>query len=155
MAEPQNFDEFYNGNRAFILGGQTYHWVPLHWREWGALIDARAAEEDKREKARQKKIEKLKAEGKDVEALDVELEDDETLIENFEKVVERCAVYVDPSESDSFKATINDPEKRITIAQLNGLMVWLQEVQTPDRPTSTPSPSSPGPGRAGVTSPAS
>ena len=154
MAEPQNFDEFYNGNRAFILGGQTYHWVPVHWREWGELIDTRAAEEEERNRLRQEKVEKLKAEGKAVEALDLELDDGETLVENFEKVVERCLVYVDPSESESFTATVNDPEKRITIAQLNGLMGWLQEVQTPDRPTSTPPASSPGPGRAGATSPA-
>lgn len=152
MSEPENFDEFYNGNRAFILGGQTFHWRPLHWREWGELIDARAAEEEEREKQLRGAEEKLKAEGKD-EALAL-LEDDETLVENFEKVIARCQVYVEQNESESFKAVINDPEKRITIAQMNALMVWLQEVQTPDRPTDMPSPSSPGPGRKGATSPA-
>lgn len=150
MSEPQNFDEFYNGNRAFILGGHTFHWRPLHWREWGTNVDARVAEEEEREKKLRAAEEKLKKEGKDADL--AFLEDEETLVENFEKVIERCSLYVEKNEVESFKATVNDPEKRITIAQLQALMVWLQEVQTPDRPTTTPSPSTPGRGKVGATS---
>ena len=126
--------------------------MQLHWREWGEIIDKRAAEEEEREKKIRAAEEELKKQGKDA-ALAL-LDDDETLVENFEKVIDRCAVYVEPSEKDSFKAIINDPEKRVTIAQLNALMVWLQEVQTPERPTTTPTASSPGAGSTGATSPA-
>jgi hypothetical protein len=157
MAEPQNFDALYNGNRAFLLGGVTFHWEPLHWREWGGTIDARAAEEEEKEKLLRKEIERLKTAGvPDDEAQDQaeEFVDDSTLVETYEKVVDRCALYILSSETDNFRAIVNDPEKRITIAQLNALMLWLQEVQTPERPTITPQASSPGAGRTGVTSPA-
>lgn len=159
MAEsqaPENFDNLYNGNRAFILGGQTFHWEQVHWREWGKVIDARVAEEEERDKARKAKVAELVAAGTPQGEAEIEMAllDDETLVESFEKVVERCALYVEDDDAEAFVTTVNDPEKRVTIAQLNALMVWLQEVQTPDRPTSTLSPSSSGPGTQGAISPA-
>jgi hypothetical protein len=155
--EPENFDALYNGNRAFILGGVTFHWEPLHWREWGAAIDARAAEEEEKERLLRAELERLKSEGvpEDDALLQAdELVDDTTLVQTYEKVVDRCAIYINKSEAENFKAVVNDPENRVTIAQLNALMGWLQEVQTPDRPTTTPSASSSGAGNTGATSPA-
>lgn len=154
---PENFDALYNGNRAFILGGVTFHWEQLHWREWGATIDARAAEEEEKEKLLRTELERLKGEGVPLDVAEVQAEeiiDDSTLVETYEKVVDRCSIYLVDSEVENFKAVVNDPEKKITIAQLNALMLWLQEVQTPDRPTTTPSASSSGAGRTGATSPA-
>lgn len=160
MSDPRNFDEFYNGNCAFILGGQTFHWRPLHWREWGELIDRRAAEETKLQEARKAKIAKLVKDGAKLDPPRTELEAEEivdaeeTLVSAFESVVERIQVYVEPGEVQAFRAVIDDPAKRISVAQLNELLVWLQEVQTPDRPTEAPTASSPSPGTSGVTSPA-
>jgi hypothetical protein len=157
MAEPENFDALYNGNRAFILGGITFHWEPVHWREWGDVIDARVAEEEEKEKRRKVEMERLVAEGMEATEAEVQADeniDDSTLVQTYERVIDRCLVYVANGEAESFKAVINDPEKRISVAQLNALAVWLQEVQTPDRPTTTPSASSPGAGSTGAISPA-
>lgn len=154
---PENFDSLYNGNRAFILGGVTFHWEQLHWREWGATIDARAAEEEEKEKLLRTEIERLKGAGVPADEAEIqadEIVDNSTLVETYEKIVDRIVIFVTEGERESFLAVINDPEKRITSAQLNGLLVWLQEVQTPDRPTTTPPVSSPGPGRTGAISPA-
>jgi len=157
MAEPENFDNLYNGNRAFIVGGQTFHWEPVHWREWGGVIDARVSEEEEKEAKRRVEVERLRAEGvavAEAEEQADEIVDDATLVETYEKVIDRCLVYIVDNEAESFKSVINDPEKRVSVAQLNALAVWLQEVQTPDRPTTTPTVSSPGAGSTGVTSPA-
>ena len=64
MSDPKNFDEFYNGNRAFIIGGQTFHWRPIHWREWGELLDRRAAEQVEEERDRRERIAALVKAGK-------------------------------------------------------------------------------------------
>lgn len=157
MADPQNFDELYNGNRAFIVGGETFHWEPVHWREWGGVIDARVAEEEEKEARLRAEVDRLIAEG--VDAVEAETRadetvDDSTLVETYEKVIDRCLIYVIDDEAERFKATMNDPAKKISVAQLNALAVWLQEVQTPDRPTTTPAASSPGAGSTGATSPA-
>ena len=157
MAEPENFDALYNGNRAFILGGITFHWEPVHWREWGGVIDARVAEEEEKEALLKAEVARLVAEGMPAAEAEVtadETLDTSTLVETYERVIERCLVYVSNGEAESFKAVINDPEKRVSVAQLNALAVWLQEVQTPDRPTTTPSASSPGAGSTGAISPA-
>lgn len=156
MADPQNFDELYNGNRAFILGGETFHWEPVHWREWGEVIDARVAEEEEKEARLRAEVERLINEGLEATVAEERAEeiDTTTLVETYEKVVERCLIYIVDDEAERFAATVNDPAKRISVAQLNALAVWLQEVQTPDRPTTTPAASSPGPGSTGATSPA-
>lgn len=154
---PENFDEIYNGDRAFILGGVTFHWEPVHWREWGSVIDARVAEEEEKEAKTRAEMDRLIAEGLDAVTAEEradELVDNSTLVETYEKVIERCLVYLVDSETESFTAVVNDPDKKISVAQLNALAVWLQEVQTPDRPTTTPAASSPGAGSTGATSPA-
>lgn len=148
----QNFDEFYNGNNAFILGGTTFHWRPLHWREWGESIDARAAEEGRLDQERRAKIDELIKSGKLLEEAELEVDDQKTLVDSFQEVIDRITIYLEPGEIDAFKAVLEDRTKHVTIAQLNALMVWLQEVQTPDRPTNTPSPSSPGRGTPGAIS---
>lgn len=157
VPEPENFDNLYNGNRAFIVGGETFHWEPVHWREWGGVIDARVAEEEEKDKRTRAEMDRLVAEGLDAVAAEQradELVDTSTLVETYENVIERCLIYVVDDEAERFKATVNDPGKRISVAQLNALTVWLQEVQTPDRPTTTPAASSPGAGSTGATSPA-
>lgn len=154
MSESRNFDEFYNGNREFTIGGQTFHWRPIHWRAWGELIDRRVAEEAKEAATRKAKIDKLVKAGKtQVEAEDI-VEAEETVVENYEQLVERIVVYLEPNEVEGFKIVVEDRGKNISIAQLSEIMVWLQEVQTPDRPTVTPVTSSPSPGPTGATSPA-
>lgn len=155
MAEPENFDALYNGNRAFLLGGVTFHWEPIHWRKWGDVIDARVAEEEEKEKRLRAEVERLVATGMTPAEAETQADenlDTSTLVETYERVIERCMIYVSSSEADNFKAVIDDPEKRVTVAQLNALAVWLQEVQTPDRPTSTPTASSPGAGSTGAIS---
>ena len=160
MSDPQNFDEFYNGNNAFIIGGGTFHWRPIHWREWGELLDKQSAEAYEESKARKDRIEALMAANPDMDAIDAEYEIDEqidqenTTVESFERVIERICVYLVPEEIADFKAVANDKSKKISVQMLNGLMVWLQGVQTPDRPTETLSLSSSSPGSTGATSPA-
>lgn len=157
MSDPQNFDEFYNGNRAFIIGGQTFHWRPIHWREWGELIDRRVAEELREEEEREKKIDALVKKSKGEmsrEDAALSLDDEQTVVESFERVVDRAAIYVVPAEIESFRATVNDINSGVSYAMLNALTTWLQEVQVPDRPTGALSSSSSGPGTAGAISPA-
>jgi hypothetical protein len=154
---PENFDSLYNGNRAFILGGVTFHWEPLHWREWGATIDARAAEEVEKEKKLRAELERLKGVGVPDDEAEIQADEiinDETLIQTYERLVDRAVIYVLDSEEESFRAVVNDPDKKVTIAQLNALLVWLQEVQTPERPTTPQPTSSSGAGKTGATSPA-
>jgi hypothetical protein len=154
LTEPRNFDELYNGQRSFILAGQTFHWRPIHWREWGEMIDARAAEEIKEQEERQGKIDALVAEGKPALIAAEIVDDEKTLVSSFEDVVTRCAAYLEEDEVVTFAEVMHDKKNRISAAMLSELQVWLQEVQTPDRPTETPSDSSSGPGKQGATSPA-
>ena len=154
LSDPQNFDEFYNGDRAFILGGQTHHWRPMHWREWGEIIDRRAADEAAEAVERDAKIAALVKEGKPQDEAEDIVDDEGTLVESFENVVDRIVVYLEPGDIPGFRAVLEDRDKRISVAQLQALMVWLQGVQTPDRPMETLSSSSSGPGTQGATSPA-
>jgi hypothetical protein len=154
VTDPRNFDEFYNGQRAFILGGQTLHWRPLHWREWGKINDKRIADAIAEEAEHKKKLDKLVKSGKtELEAEEI-IETEETVEENFEKLVERCMIYLEQEDIKVFRTVVDDPEKRISIAQLRALHEWLEEAQHPDRPTVVPSGSSSGPGSTGATSPA-
>jgi hypothetical protein len=147
-AEPENFDEVFAASREFILGGQRFHWVQMQWREWGEFLDKHQEETERKEKEREDKLEKLRKEasarGEDPSL--VILEDRSTVIENYEMVVERIIQYIEPSEHVGFKAILEDRTKRISIEQLQLLLNWLQEVQTPERPTTTPEPSEGGPG---------
>lgn len=157
MSDPQNFDEFYNGNRAFIIGGQTFHWRPLHWRAWGELIDARVADELKEEEEREKKIDALVKKSKGEmsrEEAAAKVDDEVTVVQTFERLIDRAVVYLEPNETESFRATMNDVNKGISHAMLSSLLTWLQEVQVAERPTLVQSGSSPGPGTQGATSPA-
>lgn len=158
MSDPENFDQFYNGNRAFILGGQTFHWRPIHWREWGEILDRRAAEQYAADAKRKERIQALVEKGmSDFDAelqVDEEIDQEETTVESFERVIERICVYLVPEDITGFRSVVNDASKNISVAMLHGLMVWLQGVQTPDRPTETPSLSSSSPGTTGATSPA-
>lgn len=157
MSEAQNFDEFYNGNRAFIIGGQTFHWRPIHWREWGELVDRRVVEELREEEEREKKIDALVKKSKGEMSRDeaiVAVDNEDTVVDSFERVVERIVVYLVPNETESFRSTLNNKDSGVSYAMLNALLTWLQEVQVPDRPTAALSSSSPGPGTVGATSPA-
>ena len=154
MADPKNFDELYNGMRSFVIGGQTFHWRPVHWRVWGELVDARVAEEIEQERKRRALIDDLITGGKTLEEAEQSIEDETTLVSTFEDLAERALVYVEPEEKESLAAVLHDRAKPISTAMLNELVVWLQEVQTPDRPTETPTASSSGPGTSGATSPA-
>ena len=44
------------GTPPSSLGGQTHHWRPMQWREWGEVTDRRAAEEVAEQKEREEKI---------------------------------------------------------------------------------------------------
>lgn len=152
MAE--NFDELYKGDRAFVLGGQTFHWRPLHWREWGKLNDQRIHDALADDEHYRKRMEELKKAGKtEVEAA-TEIDLEETVVENFEKHIERIKPYLVEDELSVFETVVNDPKKAVSIAQLRALLTWLEGVQHPDRPTTAPSASSSGPGSTGATSPA-
>jgi hypothetical protein len=154
VAEPRNFDEIYNGQRQFTIGGQTFHWRPLHWREWGEILDNDAAREAAEQREREAKIAELVKSGIEEFAAENQVDDEQTTVEAFGRLVDRCAVYLEPSEIQSFKDVMQDTTKPISYAMVTDLLVWLQGVQTPDRPTETPTPSSSGPGTQGVTSPA-
>lgn len=148
-----NFDQYYEVDRTFILGGGVFHWRPLHWREWGETIDAEVAEEKAADARRMELIEQLIAGGKDRLTAELEVDtDDETVVASMQRVVNSIVRYLEPDDEKSFRAVVDDKEKRVTIQQLNALLVWLREVQTPDRPTTAPAASLPGPGTPGATS---
>lgn len=152
MSDPQNFDQMYNGDNAFIIGGQMFHWRPLHWREWGELIDKAAAEEAAERDKQQKQIEALIKKGMNQDDAEAKVYDDETTVSAFEALVLRCTRYLVSDEIDAFIQVMEDKNRHISMAQVNALLVYLQESQTPERPTNPPSSSSPGPGTPAVTS---
>lgn len=153
-ADPKNFDEIYNGDRAFVIGGQTFHWRPLHWREWGELIDREVDEQAEEAQERKRRIQELIDQGKPELDAEEEIDLQSRVVKTFEDLVDRASVYIEREEVEDFRRVLDDPNKRISLAQLNELNVWLREVQTPDRPTRESSASSPGPGTQGATSPA-
>lgn len=155
MAEPENFDALYNGNQTFVLGGETFRWEPLHWREWGTVVDARVAEEEEKAARIRAEVARLMETGLSEDEAEIQADenlDDTSLVQTIEKVIERCLVYVADDDVEKFKTIVNDPAKKITYPQLSALTIWLQEVQSPDRPTNTPEVSSPGAGTTGATS---
>lgn len=154
MADPRNFDEFYDGERSFVIGGQTFHWRPLHWREWGELLDADAARQEAEKKDREKKIAVLVKKGIEEFEAEDQVDAQDTTVDAFNRLVDRCTVYLEPSEIQSFKDVVGDTSKTISYAMIAEVLRWLQGVQTPDRPTETPTGSSSGLGTSGVTSPA-
>lgn len=149
-AEAPNFDEVFTAPRDFILGGQRFHWVQMHWRVWGEFLDKQQSEQEEEQRKRDAELAKLKAaaaaKGEDPET--VVLEDRGTVIESFEYVVKRVKMLIESSDSARFTEIIEDKDKHISIEQLQLLLVWLQEVQIPERPTRTPEPSEAGPGES-------
>lgn len=144
----EDFDQVHPEDRSFKLGGQTFHWQPMWWRDFGEMVEetvqraeaeaaaAEAADEDASKPARgKKKVESVKV---------------PTLVDTYEELIEGVCKYLEPSEVDSFKAIVNDKAKRISSLQLTSLRDWLREV-TNNRPTEQPSPSGDGLGRTGPT----
>lgn len=143
MAE--NFDQVHPEDRSFILGGQTFHWQPMWWRDFGAMVEetvAKAEEEAEAEKIASEAREKGKKPPKDAKP--------PTLIDTYEQLIEQACRYLEPSEVESFKGIVNDPAKRISHVQLTALRDWLREV-TNNRPTEQLSPSDGGAGSTGPT----
>lgn len=144
MAE--NFDQVHPEDRSFILGGQTFHWQPMWWRDFGAMVEetvVRAEEEAEAAKAAEEGPKTKR--GKAAEQPKVP-----TLIDTYEQLIDGICKYLEPSEVESFRAIVNDPVKRISHVQLTELRDWLREV-TNNRPTEQPSPSGDGLGNTGPT----
>lgn len=148
QTEVPNFDEVFTAPREFILGGQRFQWVQVHWRTYGEFLDKQMQEVEEEQRKRDAELERLKAQavtrGEDPEA--VRVEDTGTVIESYEYVATRISQFIPKSELGRFKEVIEDRDKHISIEQLSLLLRWLQEVQTPERPTNTPEPSESGPG---------
>jgi hypothetical protein len=133
MAEVPNFDQVHPEDRSFILGGETFHWQPMWWRDFGEMIEKAVRDVEKEEaelKAAQERGEDPKG---------------PHLVESYEKLIEGIFPYLVPDEVVRFKTLLENPEKRISSLQLNELRDWLREV-TNNRPTDQPSPSDAGRG---------
>ncbi len=143
MAE--NFDQVHPEDRSFILGGQTFHWQPMWWRDFGQMLEdtiVKTEKEAEAEKQINDAAEKGKAPPKGVKI--------PTLIDTFEGLIENICHFLEPSEVESFRGIVNDPAKRISHVQLTELRDWLREV-TNNRPTEQPSPSGDGLGNTAPT----
>lgn len=145
----EDFDRVHPENRSFKLGGETFHWAPLHWREFGEIVEretetaiVRAREAERREKEREVEREKAEEEGREYES---PKDDDYTLVSFYEELIESILNYVEPSERDRFREVVNDPGRRISHLQLTSLRDWLPEVVN-NRPMDQSSPSDAGRG---------
>lgn len=141
MAE--NFDQVHPEDRSFILGGQTFHWQPMWWRDFGEMVEETVKKAEAESEAAEK-AEKARASGKKVP------DTSPTLVDTYEQLIEGICKFLEPSEVESFQAIVNDRTKRISHVQLTELRDWLREV-TNNRPTEQPSPSGDGHGSTGPT----
>ena len=133
--EVKNFDQLHPENRSFILGGQTFHWNPLHWREFGEMVEEAVVAADEEAKLEQE-AEKARERGEEPPKT-------LTIVDSYEQLIDRVCKYLEPSEVENFRAIVNDPMKRVSHLQLSELRNWLQEVSN-NRPTEQPSPSDAG-----------
>lgn len=127
----RNFDQMIPEDREFMLGGETFHWRPVHWRVYSQFIDTAVAEGVSQ------------AEG---------AQENRPLEETFVDLVNRVQLFLVPEEKEHFLETVNDEEKAITASQLGELSTWLLEVQTERSPTASSSPSGNGLGTPGAIS---
>lgn len=140
----QNFDHVHPEDRSFTLGGEDFHWRPIWWRDFGAMIDESIAEATRQEREAKRKEDEAKARGEEPP------EDDTSIVESYEEVIDRIVKYLEPDEVDRFRALVDNREKQISHLQLMMLRDWLQEV-TNKRPTELPSPSGAGRGSGAPT----
>ncbi len=143
MAE--NFDQVHPEDRSFILGGQTFHWQPMWWRDFGEMVEetvSKAEAEYEAEKAIEEARERGEEAPEDTKA--------PTLVDTYEMLIDSICRYLEPGEVESFRGIVNDRNKRISHVQLTELRDWLREV-TNNRPTDQPSPSDAGRGSSGPT----
>jgi hypothetical protein len=148
----KNFDQVHPEyeDRAFTIGGQDFHWMPMWWREFGQMIEDETDKVIARQREREeyeKEAERLRAAGQTVP----DPPDEETLVDSYEELIDAISKYLDPSEVDRFKEVMNDPSKRISAVQLAELRDWIRDVAN-NRPTEQSSPSEPGPGLIEATS---
>lgn len=134
----RNFDEVHNTDRSFTLAGEEFGWRYLHWSEWADWIDG-VIETSSPNGSSAKKEEK---------------EEDPTLRESIEQLVERITLFLIPEDRERFVTLANDPEKNVSWLQLNEIRDWMVEVQT-GRPTQSPSTSTTGRGKTAASSRAS
>lgn len=125
---PRDFDEMLTDDREFTIGGETFHWRYLHWREFATAIDL---EVDRR---------------KEETPEGVDPEDNDTVVESYERVIDRVVLYLVPGDVDRFRKLMDDVSKPIPTIQINELGNWLVEAQTA-RPTEPPSASTGGRGK--------
>lgn len=140
----QDFDHVYPEDRSFTLGGEEFHWQPIWWRDFGAMIDETVAKAAREEKEAERKAAEAKERGEEPP------EDDSSVVDSYEEVIDRIVKYLEPDEVDRFRAVVNNPEKKTSHLQLMMLRDWLQEV-TNKRPTELPSPSGAGRGSGAPT----
>jgi hypothetical protein len=141
---PKNFDEVHPEDRSFILGGETFHWQPLGWREWGDLIDEEVvhqAEDTREAEAHEKAVDEALEKGETLPPMPT----GQRLTTTMERVIDRIIRYLVAEDVERFKAVVNDPGRKISALQLREMRDWLQEV-TNNRPTEQPSPSDAGRG---------
>jgi len=150
---PENFDQVHPEDRSFILGGQTFHWQPMWWRDFGQMVEDTVKKAEEEAEAAQAAEEAKESGGTSArdkkKAAEAEAKVP-TLIDTYEQLIDGICRYLEPSEVDSFRAIVNDPAKRISHLQLSELRDWLREV-TNNRPTELPSPSDGGRGSTGPT----
>lgn len=133
MPEIKNFDLVHPEERSFILGGETFHWQPIWWRDFGVMLEEAYEEVSKR----QREAEDAEKRGEESDRL--------TVNESYEQLIDRNVRYLVEGDGERFRALVNDPSKRISSLQLTELRDWLQEVAN-NRPTEQPSPSDAGRG---------
>ena len=139
---PRDFDAGLERDRVFKVGGDSFTYRIVHWREFAQLIDDESARELAAQ-AEQKQI--AEAEGEEAAEL---LE--ATMVADMERVLSRVCQYLVPEDVERFKAFATNEEKPFSWGQLLELRDWLGEVQTA-RPTKQPGTSSRGRGGTGAT----
>lgn len=141
--EAENFDRVHPEpeKRAFIIGGETFHWRPIWWRDFGEMVDTIVDEQLQEAEEEEKAKAEAEQRGEPVE----EPVDRVKLVDTYEGVIKRILIYLEPSEVERFQAVVNDPGRSVSQLQLTELRDWLQEVQN-NRPTAQPLPSDAGPG---------
>jgi hypothetical protein len=142
VSEVRNFDQVHPVERSFVLAGETFHWQPIWWRQFGEMVedDVQNAEAElQAETEREKLVDEATRRGEALPPNKLKI------VESYERVIRRIVAYLVPDDVERFETIVNDPEKRISMLQLQELRDWLQEASN-NRPTQLPSPSEDGRG---------
>lgn len=124
---PKNFDELTDVNKYdydFVVRGETFTFMELSPRAMAAVDGI----------------------------LESTNGNDENALQIWDRFSNQIEAFLPPEQRERWRELYTREEEPITVRHLIAIRNWLVEVQTGDRPTKAPSPSSSGRGKTAVSS---